>query len=175
MNQLKSFLACIIGAVLFTACGNDTNPEKSSQFFIENAELGFETVNFEGIGDYQKPKIESGDHLVFVYKENASTSLTASGVLTIKGESVIPDNVIIIEVPATTTETYTLNLSGLSANERDDIAFYRGVFDGVYIENLSFKATRIDESRWSVSFTAELSDQGNAFISIEDTGIYRKL
>lgn len=168
-------MVCLFGAVLITSCSNDTDPEESSQFFIENAQLAFETVNFEGIGDYQKPKIESGDHLVFVYQENENTSLTASGVLTMKGESVIPDNVIIIEVPATATETCTLNLSGLSANERDDIAIYRGVFDGVYIENLSFQATRIDASTWSVSFSAELSDQGNAFISIEDSGNYHKL
>ena len=117
-------MVCLFAAILYTACGNDTDPEESSQFFIKNAQLAFEIVNFEGIGDYQKPKIESGDHLVFVYQENASTSLNASGVLTMKGESMIPDNVIIIEAPATAPETYTLNLSGLSANERDDIAIY---------------------------------------------------
>ena len=126
------------------------------------------------VRDFQQVKIEEGTNTVFICNENNLVDLVGRGILTVKSESPIPDNVIVIEILSNVNE-YTLNLSGLAEYEREDIGLYRDVFDGVYIVNLTFQATKLNENEWAVSFTADLSDNGNPFFIISDSGTYSQV
>ncbi|GEM_PF-3946484 len=165
----------MITCLLIWSCETEQpTPNEPDQIFYTDAQLGFETFTFDNGRAYQQTRIQDGENLVFVFNENRrNVNLTNRGILTLQGESDIPDNVIFVQVPADVNE-YSLNLIGLAEYERNDIQIYRDVFDGVYIENLNFTATKINDDQWSVSLSAELSDNGQPFFTISDSGVYTR-